>query len=385
MATDNPDVTVREQRQANMGSDEKALEKRRQVQKLVRSGDETVIPHLLKTVEAYLPLPSPEFDKGARAALPATLAAVDGLGRLCEIGASPEAEALLTRALIEKGNRLQCAAAMALAKIGSEDTLEDLDERARLDRDASVRACSKIAIRQIEVRGRSLESTGSVGTATELRELVNRACDIQGQNFKQVEKVAPSGERLRDTELIPNLFEVELHPSEDDLGNETKEREANQAVGQGDRARFQTVYIQVGSMSEGSSYDGTDATTDIEHRHAGLTDSRALDRVNVHSNYIVLFTRIGPVGKNAQDLGKALQLNSKRTQPDENKMKKEFFAQGSIGIYMNRDLGMTEHEFCMFETLSLDGISPAKIRKAVQVLAYVGDELEKRFRPGGGE
>jgi len=301
------------------------LEKRRQVQKLVRSGDENVIPQLLKTVEDYLPLPSPEFDKGARAALPATLAAVDGLGKLCTIGASPEVEALLTRVLIEKGNRLQCAVAMALAKIGSQDILEHLDERARLDRDASVRACAKIAIRQIEVRGRSLASTGSVGTATELRELVKRACDVQGQNFKQVEKVAPTNQRLGDTELIPNLFEVELHPSEGDLHKETRVRKANQAVGQGDRARFQTVYIQIGSMGEGSSYDGTNATTDIEHRHAGLTDSRALDRVNVHSNYIVLFTRCGPVGKDAQVLAQALQLNSKRTQPDENKMAKEFF------------------------------------------------------------
>jgi hypothetical protein len=384
MATDNPDVTVRDQRQASMGSDENALEKRRQVQKLVRSGDETVIPHLLKTVEAYLPLPSPEFDKGARAALPATLAAVDGLGRLCTIGASPEAEALLIRALVEKGNRLQCAAAMALAKIGSQDTLEQLDKCARLDRDAAVKACAKIAIRQIQVRARTVGSAIAVRTADELREIVKRACDIPGQKFKQAEKVTSSGERLRSPELIPNLFEVELHPSEGSLDDETKQREADQVAGHGDRSRFQKVYIQVGSMGEGE-YDGQNSRTDVEHKHAGLTDSRALDRVNVHKNYIVLFTPCGPVGKNAQYLAKALQLNAKRTQPDENKTAKEFFAQGAIGIYKNRDLGMGEFEFCMFETLPLDDITVGKIQKSIQVLAYVGDELEKKFRPGGGE
>ncbi|MFP6603561.1 MAG: hypothetical protein VB862_13600, partial [Pirellulaceae bacterium] len=72
MASDSESKTIREQRQDAMGSDERALEERRKVQKLIRGDDELVIPELFKKLDTYLVKPT-------NAALPAAEMAAIGL------------------------------------------------------------------------------------------------------------------------------------------------------------------------------------------------------------------------------------------------------------------------------------------------------------------
>ena len=46
MASDSESKTIREQRQAAMGNDERASDERRRIQKLIQDNDELVIPEL---------------------------------------------------------------------------------------------------------------------------------------------------------------------------------------------------------------------------------------------------------------------------------------------------------------------------------------------------
>ena len=81
MASESESGTIREQRQGSMGSDERALEERRKIQKLIRADDELVIPQLFEKLDSYLAQPS-------NAAIPAAEMAAVGLGKLSSIGST---------------------------------------------------------------------------------------------------------------------------------------------------------------------------------------------------------------------------------------------------------------------------------------------------------
>jgi hypothetical protein len=373
MATDKSDTSVRDQRQADMGSDEGAQEKRRQIQKIVRAGDEEAIPILLETVNEYLAVPLRSSE--AKSFLPAAMAAADGLGKLCNIGET-EAEDLLVRAL-DGSNRLQCAAADALGVIGSSKSvankLETMSRGPHQDKSAAVRARAKIAFRRMERRSLASEggTIGKVQTYDELLAIVKQACEqltAANPNFKQVDRLVPENQRLGKIEKIPNLFEVELEPSE---------------------GRKQKVYILIGNMVVGR---GQETSISVEDKRAGLFDDRALAMgINIHSNYIVLFTPFCRAGRDPKPYSQSLELNALRLEPDKHKTSTNFsfFTKGAIGIYDLQGItgpqGAEKKEFCMLETLPIDDVSLDAIRRSVQVLAFTGDELEKEHRTEGSE
>jgi hypothetical protein len=344
MATDHSEI----------GSDESAQEVRRRVQKIVRTGDEEGIPVLFNYIKSYLQVPA--RSKDAKFYLPAAMAAAEGIGKLCN-PEEEEAEGLLIQAL-GGSNRLQCAAADALGSIGTANSaLGPLENVANIDKSAAVRARAKIAIRRIEQRYRQkgVGTVGKVRTADELRSVLEQA-------FPQSEPVVKKGSE--DNVHISNLHQVKISPSE---------------------KRTQTVYIQIGSPND-ATYAGSDSRTDVEQKQAGLSDVRALAGLNIHLNYIVLFTPCGPASKNPQEIfkqyKKVLEINARRLTPEKYRVSvgkhknQEFFSQGALGVYSNPDLGFND-EFCMFETLPLETVSVGTLKDSVKVLAFVGDEVER--------
>jgi hypothetical protein len=341
MATDHSEI----------GSDESAQEVRRRVQKIVRAGDEEGIPDLFKYIKSYLQVPA--RSKKAKFYLPAAMAAAEGIGKLCN-PEEEEAEGLLIQAL-GGSNRLQCAAADALGSIGTASSaLGPLEKVASIDKSAAVRARAKIAIRRIEQRYRQkgVGTVGKVQTADELRSVLKQA-------FPKLEQVVKKGSE--DNVQISNLYQVKISPSE---------------------GRTQTIYIQIGSPND-ATYAGSDSRTDVEQKQAGLSDVRALAGLNIHLNYIVLFTPCGPASE--KNYKPVLKINARRLTPEKYQVgvgkhkNQEFFSQGALGVYSNPDLGIND-EFCMFETLPLEDVSVGTLKKSVKVLAFIGDELEKTLR-----
>ena len=157
--------SLQQDRQADRGSDETALQERRRIQKLIRTGDEHVIPELMLSLSTFLGAKTVEDSKGY---LPAAIVAAQGLGKLCDpspgqtesyvipISKHPvTAEQILLFALKKGNNRLQSAAADALGLIGTPNfSLDDLKERERYDKSASVKARCKMAIRRINQRNK---------------------------------------------------------------------------------------------------------------------------------------------------------------------------------------------------------------------------------------
>ena len=338
MATDHSEI----------GSDESAQEVRRRVQKIVRTGDEEGIPVLFNYIKSYLQVPA--RSKKAKFYLPAAMAAAEGIGKLCN-PEEEEAEGLLIQAL-GGSNRLQCAAADALGSIGTASSaLGPLQKMASIDKSAAVRARAKIAIRRIEQRYRQkgVGTVGKVQTADELRSVLEQA-------FPKLEQVVKKGSE--DNVQISNLYQVKISPSE---------------------GRTQTVYIQIGSPNDVTSV-GSDSRTDVEQKQAGLSDVRALAGLNIHLNYIVLFTPCGPASE--KNYKPVLKINARRLTPEKYQVgvgkhkNQEFFSQGALGVYSNPDLGFND-EFCMFETLPLETVSVGTLKDSVKVLAFVGDEVER--------
>jgi hypothetical protein len=347
MATDHSEI----------GSDESAQEVRRRVQKIVRAGDEEGIPDLFKYIKSYLQVPA--RSKKAKFYLPAAMAAAEGIGKLCN-PEEEEAEGLLIQAL-GGSNRLQCAAADALGSIGTASSaLGPLEKVASIDKSAAVRARAKIAIRRIEQRYRQkgVGTVGKVQTADELRSVLKQA-------FPKLEQVVKKGSE--DNVQISNLYQVKISPSE---------------------GRTQTIYIQIGSPND-ATYAGSDSRTDVEQKQAGLSDVRALAGLNIHLNYIVLFTPCGPCSATLDSEENSIavfKINARRLTPEKfqvsvgNHTNQDFFSQGALGVYRNPDLGIDVDEFCMFETLPLETVSVGTLKDSVKVLAFVGDELERKLR-----
>jgi len=157
---------LQQDRQGDMGSDETALKERRRIQKLIRTGDEHVIPELILSLSTYLGAKTVDQ---AKAYLPAAIVSAQGLGKLCDpsptqielyetpLSKNPvTAEHLLRFALKKGNNRLQSAAADALGLIGTpQNSLDGLQDREQYDKSASVKARCKMAIRRIKQRNKT--------------------------------------------------------------------------------------------------------------------------------------------------------------------------------------------------------------------------------------
>jgi hypothetical protein len=341
MATDSRDETVRVQRQTTMGSDEHAMEGRRQIQKLIRDGEESAVPELIEHLCNHLAQPSSRTELAA-------MASARGLGQLCNVGdATPypgaaqgetrTAEEALVIALQAGSNRLQCSAADALGQVGTPSVRTYLEARSTGDRSARVRARAKIALRRLDLRGG--QALGCPQTVEALRALIEKACEPVEFVFKPAEK---KGE-FKESEAVPNLFEVKVELS---------------------AGRTQTVSIKTGE----SHSDGGNTNT------VGLEDDRGVaPGLTVHSRYVVFYTYCGPAKPAIYE--RVLKINSVRLSPQSFKQLPYGFSKGSLGIHVNP---MTaKPELCMLETLPVDSLSVVSIRHAVKVLAVVGDELEK--------
>lgn len=341
MASESESGTIREQRQGSMGSDERALEERRKIQKLIRADDELVIPQLFEKLDSYLAQPS-------NAAIPAAEMAAIGLGKLSSIGstqryksqsllgAEATIEDLLIHALINGKNRMQCAASDALGQIGTLACKSALEGTAGIggnigDKNAAVRARAKIGLRRVNMRlgGRDLGEARSLKKldAVELDKIIHQACD--GEPELQLDH--PKDKLYRVTVTLTA-----------DKAEKLENKEAN--------TRSQTIFIQ------------------IDNRH-----SRSFGRgVTIHSDYVVLFTPCGPLNDAAYR--QVLQMNALRLNTKKLEDQPFGFTQGALGIYGD--------EFVMLDTQPIETVTKDSIYRAIRVLASLGDEIEKKLTGG---
>ena len=345
MASESESGTIREQRQGSMGSDERALEERRKIQKLIRDDDELIIPDLFKKLDDYLVKPT-------NAGLPAAEMIAIGLGKLSAIGDTethPSAallkewgrdkgtvEDLLILVLVKGKNRMQCAASDALGQIGTLTSKAAFEAAAGVggnvgDKNAAVRARAKIGLRRVNMRlgGRDLGGTRTLKKldAVELDKIIHQACDGE----PELELDHPKDKLYRVTVTLTG-----------DRAETLEEKQEN--------ARSQTVFIQ------------------IDNRH-----SRSFGRgVTIHSDYVVLFTPCGPLNDSAYK--QVLQMNALRLNTKKLEDQPFGFTQGSLGIYGD--------EFVMLDTQPIETITKDTIYRAIRVLASLGDEIEKKLTGG---
>lgn len=340
--------TLSDQRRAEMGNDQTALEERRRVQKLVQSGDELDIPDLVGYLDRYLSQGSstPEERLQKKAFLPSGAEAAVGLGKLCSIGstkrypvkclfgADATIEELLLHALVHSQNQMQCAAADAIGRIGTLVSQGPLQEAVGAaghpgDKSASVRARAKIALRRVDMRlgGRDLSAVRSIKTLTpaELDNIFHQACDGE----PELELAKPKD----------SLYRVTVT-----LTGDVADTDANRVD------RVQHVFIQ------------------INNQH-----SRSFGRgVTINSDYIVLFTACGPVTEAAYRT--VLQMNALRLKPESLPKQPFGFTQGSLGIFQD--------EFVMIDTQATQQVTRDSIYNGIRVLATLGDEIERKLTGG---
>ena len=340
MASDSESKTIREQRQAAMGNDERASDERRRIQKLIQDNDELVIPELFEKLDDYLVKPT------NAALLPAETAAI-GLGKLSTIG---DAETHSSKAMKKKGtvedlliyalsvgkNRMQCAAADALGQIGTLTCQEPLQSAAGVagnagDRNASVRARAKIGLRRVNMRVGNRDLSGNRAlkslTSDEFQTLVQQACTGEPE------------------------FQLDQH----------------------DEKRYSVVVTLPGDLAK--TEEAQAARTQKVFVQFGNSFSRSFGRgVVIRSDYVVLYTFCGPANEKAYKA--VLQMNALRLKPESLENQEFGFAQGAVGIHQN--------EIVMIDTQPIETVTKDSIYSGIRVLATLGDEIEKKL-PGGGK
>ncbi len=311
MVEQNDASSIRQTRLRELGSDEDALEQRRMVEKLIRTGDELAVPTLVTVLDNHLIKPS-------RRSTQAAVKGAIGLGKLCRSGAETHksksyptgttVENLLVRALRNGSNTLQCAAADALARIGGEQARKALTEQAggdgqSGDKNATVRARAKIALRRLQLRSGLHRK---IRTADQIESIIRTSCD--GTDYK----LEPSNGGFTVKVALP-----------------------------GDRK--QTIHIKTKNVATRKLPDGT----------------------LIRSEYVLMYTPCGPA--KPEHFEKILKLNAL-------KLKSEGFATGSLGLYQG--------QIVMIETQSYDSVDEKEVRTGIQVLAMIGDEIEKQITDG---
>jgi hypothetical protein len=314
---------LQQDRQGDRGSDETALQERRRIQKLIRTGDEHVIPELILSLSAFLGAKTVEESKGA---LPAAIVAAQGLGKLCDPSPSQielyetplstkkvTAEQLLVFALKKGNNRLQSAAADALGLIGTPRfSMDDLRDREQFDKSASVKARCKMAIRRINQRNKPQGI--SIG---EIDLVILSACTAAGIDIKTKEKG-----------LFKVVVDIEM---------------ANQDN------RTQNVEIK-SCLDERTLASGT----------------------KIELQYLCISTVCGPA--NEQMLKTAMKLNSSCMNPDDIQHDYEF-VQGSLAIRGSN--------LVMLQSLPVNLVTADLLRQSIFSIANSGDEIEKILCKGG--
>jgi len=338
------DQTSREQRQENMGSDETALQERRRIQKIVRVGDERSIPELLNTLCKYLKTGS---SQNARGIEPAAIAAIKGLATLVDPTPSQvkeyktilaekklTAEQVVRAALNVGNNRVQGAAAEALGIIGSYASRDELVEREQFDKNASVRARCKMALRRIERRFKPTSGNSSFSAAVKTAYM---SPDID---------VIKEWDDDNEAEINVSLA------NEDQLG----------VAARSQRVRI-TGHNDPRMERRNTSFsDWSKKEAELLHQRTAFQDG--LD-------YLVVSTICGTASE--KSFNEAMKMNGQRlasatlTKPFE-------FVQGSLGVF--------EGNLILLQTLPNSFVTIQTIRQAIESIAQSGDEIENELTFG---
>jgi hypothetical protein len=311
---------LQQDRQGDMGSDETALKERRRIQKLIRTGDEHVIPELILSLSTYL---GAETVDEAKAYLPAAIVSTQGLGRLCDPSPSQTesyatplakndvtAEQLLRFALKKGNNKLQSAAADALGLIGTpHSSLDDLKERELYDKSASVKARCKMAIRRIKRRNKPQGI--AIG---EIDLVILSACSVLGIDIKDKKE---------------GLFKVSVNIHMANQDNRTQNVEIKNC-------------LDKRTLTYGSEFQ-----------------------------YLCISTVCGQATE--QNLKPAMKLNSKCMNPDDLEHESEF-VQGSLALRGGN--------LMLIQTLPAAMVTADLLRQSIIAIANNGDEIERHFCKG---
>jgi hypothetical protein len=343
---------LQQDRAGDRGSDENAMKERREIQKLVRTRDEHVIPQLVSKLSEYLISTNVKRSKDL---LPAAVAATLGLGKLCDPAPSQTEtyktfgsentitpERLLLYALNKGNNRLQSAAADALGRIGTRRCLDDLKEREKFDKSASVQGRCKMAIRNLTLRIKSSDISSS-----ELEDVISHACN---NAFIDV-KTNDNGEINDDGKFVVIVkIQSPLQPhesKEDAQGKGTQEF--------GNNVRTQRVEIRI------------------------LKDERTLrSGIKRDLQYLSISTVCGTAAE--QSFKPALMLNATCLSPTpENEhgispMHDYEFTQGALAVSNNK--------LMLIQTIPTELVTSNSLQQAIIAIANNGDELEKKLNRG---
>jgi len=302
---------------------------RRDLQRLIRRGEEHAVTHLLSRIVESLSANDSGKDIIA-------LEAIKGLNKLCNIGEKQKhkipgqkrentVEEILIQALIDGNNRVQASAAECLGRIGTSAAIQPLEvaageydsqtgEKYGGDRSAAVRSRSKIALRQLRLRSgkRLLPSKSRSFTNEELDAMINTALN---------------DERTKITAAENNIYRIEVKLPE--------------------TGRQQTVFLSA------------------TNKFVSKTNAKYKEGVG----YLYMYTVCGPATQKAKDV--ALGLNALPASPDRLNQSGLGFIKGALAVHgENLIMLATEN----LETLSIQGIS-----EGVLSLATIGDEIELRL------
>ncbi len=302
---------------------------RRDLQRLIRRGEEHAVTQLLSIVVAALQANDNGRDIVA-------VEAIKGLNKLCNIGekqthkihgrkGEQTVEQVLIWTLIDGNNRVQASAAECLGRIGTSAAVQQLEmaagevdsktgEKYAGDRNASVRSRARIALRQIRLRSgkRIIASQSRSFTNEELDAMINTALN---------------DELTKITAADNNVYHVEVSLSE--------------------TGRRQTVLLSA------------------SNKFVSKTNTNKSQGVG----YLYMYTVCGPATQKAKDA--ALELNALPVTPDRLNQNSLGFIRGSLAVHgENLIMLATEN----LNTLSIQGIS-----EGVRSLANIGDEIERRL------
>jgi hypothetical protein len=313
--------SLQQDRQGDMGSDETALKERRRIQKLIRTGDEHVIPELILSLDTYLGAKTVD---DAKAYLPAAIVSAQGLGRLCDPSPNKTkpayptlkknkitAEDLLLDALKKGNNKLQSAAADALGLIGTPQfSLDELQDRELYDKSASVKARCKMAIRRIKQRNKPQ------GIALgEIDLVILSACSALGIDIKDKKE---------------GLFKVSVNIHMANQDNRTQNVEIKNC-------------LDKRTLTYGSEFQ-----------------------------YLCISTVCGQATE--QNLKPAMKLNSKCMNPEKLQHESEF-VQGSLALRGGN--------LMLVQTLPAAMVTADLLRQSIIAIATNGDEIERLLCHGG--
>lgn len=331
---------LQQDRQVDRGSDETALNKRRAIQHLVRTGDEHVIPQLILSLSAFLGAKTRE---DAKDLLPAAIASAQGLGRLCDPSPSQRkvyptplskdpvtAEQLLLHSLRTGNNRLQATAAEALGLIGQQRfSLDDLQEREQFDKSATVKAKCKMAIRRIQQRNKQPQQEVS---DSEIDLIILSACSATDIDIK----IKTKG-RFK--------VSVNIETPQEELADMRAE-ETDKTVNKDNRT--QTVEI------------------------TGHLDKRTLaSGRHINFQYLCISTVCGPA--NEQIIKTAMKMNSNCLKPDD--IQHDYaFVEGALAIRSD--------ELLLIQSLPVAFVTADQLRQTIMSIANSGDEIEKKLYKG---